>query len=331
MAKAQQPFTLDVKASAQAKTKLSPENAPAITEIDVMSSPVGQVTRIISRKRSFAWRLITTGLFAFFSFLFGFLIWEFFLTLSARNVLLGQIFFGILIVIILGCLIMAVREFLALLRQHRIDAITHAITNDPEPSLQTAQHNISKVVSLTRAQSEFAWAHARFDDLSKDVTDGDAYYQLAEQTLIAPQDQAAKAEIAQAARIVATATALIPLALADVVAAMFANIRMIRRISEIYGGRPGGLSSWRLLRKVAMHLLATGAVAVGDDMLGSLAGGGVLSKLSRRFGEGLINGALTARVGIAAMEMCRPMPFKAEAKPKTTALIKDALAGFISK
>ena len=30
---------------------------------------------------------------------------------------------------------------------------------------------------------------------------------------------------------------------------------------------------WRLLRMVAAHLLATGAVAVGDDMIGSVAGG----------------------------------------------------------
>ncbi len=78
---------------------------------------------------------------------------------------------------------------------------------------------------------------------------------------------------------VATVTALVPLALADVVGALVANLRMIRRVAEIYGGRAGVLGSWRLARAVMSHLVATGAVAVGDDMLCSFAGGGVLDKV----------------------------------------------------
>ena len=61
---------------------------------------------------------------------------------------------------------------------------------------------------------------------------------------------------------------------------------------------------------------------------GSVAGGGLLSKLSRRFGEGVVNGALTARVGVAAMEVCRPMPFAALERPSVTGLVKRALTGF---
>jgi len=63
------------------------------------------------------------------------------------------------------------------------------------------------------------------------------------------------------------------------------------------------------MRAVATHLIATGAVGVADDMIGTVAGGGLAAKLSRRFGEGIINGALTARVGLAAMDVCRPMAF----------------------
>ena len=83
--------------------------------------------------------------------------------------------------------------------------------------------------------------------------------------------------------------------------------------------------------QVAAHLVATGAVAIGDDLIGSIAGGGVLSKLSRRFGEGVINGALTARVGVAAMEVCRPMPFDAVPRPNASALVRDALTGIFGK
>jgi putative membrane protein len=103
---------------------------------------------------------------------------------------------------------------------------------------------------------------------------------------------------------------------------------MIRRIAEIYGGRSGLFSSWRLTRAVLSHLVATGAVAIGDDLLEPILGASVLSKLSRRFGEGLVNGALTARVGLAALEVCRPMAFESEDKPRLGKVLQRALSGF---
>ena len=117
--------------------------------------------------------------------------------------------------------------------------------------------------------------------------------------------------------------------MADVVAALAANLRMIRRIAEIYGGRSGVLGSWRLTRAVLTHLVATGAVAIGDDMLEPILGGSILGKVSRRFGEGLVNGALTARVGVAAMEVCRPLPFSRARKPSVRAIVKNALTGLL--
>ena len=163
------------------------------------------------------------------------------------------------------------------------------------------------------------------------VLDADAVLDLTEAELLAPLDQAALREVEAAARQVATVTALVPLALADVAAALFTSLRMIRRVAEIYGGRSGLFSSWRLMRAVFGHLAATGAVAVADDLLEPVLGGSVLSKLSRRFGEGLVNGALTARVGIAAMEVCRPMPYSAGRKPNVRGVVKRALTGVFSK
>ncbi|MEO0915307.1 MAG: YcjF family protein, partial [Pseudomonadota bacterium] len=163
------------------------------------------------------------------------------------------------------------------------------------------------------------------------VMDADALVHLAEREVLAPLDAAALREVEAASRTVAAATALVPLALADLFVALSANVRMVRRIAEVYGGRAGTFGSWRLMRAVAAHLVATGAVAVGDDMIGSVAGGGALSKISRRFGEGVVNGALTARVGIAAMEVCRPLPFEAAPRPRVSGVVKRALAGLFSK
>ncbi|GAB1395693.1 hypothetical protein MASR1M65_04700 [Saprospiraceae bacterium] len=75
-------------------------------------------------------------------------------------------------------------------------------------------------------------------------------------------------------------------------------------------GVPGGFGS----RPSAPGLHRAGGcgrrLASADDLIGSFAGGGLASKLSRRFGEGVVNGALTARIGIAAMELRRPLPFR---------------------
>ena len=58
-------------------------------------------------------------------------------------------------------------------------------------------------------------------------------------------------------------------------------------------------------------------------------GHGVASKLSSRLGEGVVNGLLTSRFGIAAMDLCRPLPFAALPRP-TIGSIAKVLARRIS-
>jgi putative membrane protein len=190
---------------------------------------------------------------------------------------------------------------------------------------------VARLRRLYAARPEAAWGLARLDERAGEQVEADALLALAEAEILAPLDTAALREVELAARQVALVTALVPLALADVVTALVANLRMIRAVATIYGGRTGVLGSWRLARAVVAHLVATGAVAVGDDMISSVAGGGVVSKLSRRFGEGVVNGALTARVGLAAMELCRPLPRLAVSRPTVTGVLRRALAGLFAR
>ena len=57
----------------------------------------------------------------------------------------------------------------------------------------------------------------------------------------------------------------------------------------------------------------------------------MLAKLSRRFGEGALNGALTARVGVAAIDVCRPLPFVALDRPSASGIVLNALRGWRSQ
>ncbi len=267
-----------------------------------------------------------------FSFVISVATWDFVTSLLARNSLLGTIGLVLVGVAVLVALILAFREWAAFARMARLDHLRiKADAARTAHDLPAARQVVDALVGLYSARADLAWGRAKLAERRADVLDADGLLGLAETELMAPLDQTARREIEAAARQVAMVTALVPLVLADVATALFANLRMIRRIATIYGGRSGTLGSWGLLRRVFSHLLATGALALGDDLISSVAGGGILSKLSRRFGEGVINGALTARVGIAAMEMCRPMPFVALPKPKVSNLVSRALTGMFGK
>jgi putative membrane protein len=268
---------------------------------------------------------------ALFSFVLSVVAWDFVTSLLARDSLLGWVAFVLVGAAVLIALTLALREAAGFARMARIDTLrTRALDAIATADLREARGVTGGLKRLYANRPELADAQARVTARGAEQFDADGLLSLTEAELLGPLDQAARREIEGAARQVAAVTALVPLALADVATALYANLRMIRRIAAIYGGRSGTLGSLRLMRGVFTHLAATGALAVGDDMIHSVAGGGILSRVSRRFGEGVVNGALTARVGVAAMEVCRPLPFRALPRPKTTNLISRGLAGLFA-
>jgi putative membrane protein len=258
--------------------------------------------------------------------------WDYVTGLFARNAALGTLALALVAILALSLLVQIGRELLAVRRLARIDgfraeALAATATGDAAAAARLAE----RLETFYAGRPELRWSRETLASERAGLVDADAIVQAAERRLLEPLDGAARREIEAAARTVAAATALVPIALVDVMAAASQNLRMIRRIAEVYGAHAGLFGSLRLLREVAQHLLATGAVAVGDDMIGSVAGGHVFARLSRRFGEGVVNGALTARVGIAAMEVCRPLPFAALPRPKVSNLIGRALTGLFQK
>jgi putative membrane protein len=310
-----------------------PTFAPAIPEAGLPQGSAMQAAGRIAARRGSAlsrltlWVFLTLG-----AFVLSVAAWDFVTTLLSRDSVLGWIAFGLVGAAVTLALVMALREASAYFRLGRLSTLRTTVeAARTRGDLTSARSAAASLGALYAARPDLAWGRARLADRRGDIFDADALLSLVETELLGPLDQAARAEIEAAARQVATVTALVPLALADVAMALYANLRMIRRLAEIYGGRSVALGSWGLLRRVFTYLLATGAVAIGDDLVGSFAGGGLLSKLSRRFGEGVINGALTARVGLAAMELCRPMPFVALPRPKVTNLVRRGLTGLFGQ
>lgn len=258
--------------------------------------------------------------------------WTFVTDLIARYPLVGWGMTVLLAAFLVVLALLCLRELAAFGRLARLDDLRHAATEALSAAdLQAARGVTDRLVALYQGREDTRWGRDRLAELRGDQMDAQGLLALTEAELLAPLDQAAHREIEAAARQVATVTALVPLALADVAAALTANLRMIRRVAEIYGGRSGFFGSWRLTRAVLSHMVATGAVAVGDDLLEPILGGTIIGKLSRRFGEGMVNGALTARVGVAAMDVCRPLPFAEDKRPKVRTIIANALGGLMGR
>lgn len=254
--------------------------------------------------------------------------WDFATAMIARWAALGWAVTGLMGALVAVLLLIALRELAAIGRLKSIDALRRqADAARGAEDAQAARDFAGALVRFYAHRDDTRWGRERLAEQAGDQFEAEAVFALAEDALLAPLDRAARAEVEAAARQVTAVTALVPIALADVATALSASLRMIRRIAEIYGGRSGTIGSWRLTRAVFSHLVATGAVAVGDDLLEPVLGGSVLSRLSRRFGEGLVNGALTARVGVAAMEVCRPLPFSERHRPSVRGIVARALTG----
>lgn len=310
----------------------SPAEAPPIADDDAPDAPTGAAmttaaalaARRPSRLARWFWRLLG----ALVGTLVGIAAWEFATGLIARNPALGWAVTALIGAFALVCLAIATREIAAIARLGKVDALHHAaLEARADDTLEAARQVARDLARLYAGRDDTRWGRQRLAEREPEIFDASAVLDVAENELLTPLDAAARAEVEAAARQVAAVTALVPLAFADVAAALSANLRMIRRIAEIYGGRSGTLGAWRLTRAVMAHLVATGAVAAGDDLLEPVLGGSVLARLSRRFGEGLVNGALTARVGVAAIEVCRPLPFHARPRPTARGIVRTALTG----
>ena len=157
----------------------------------------------------------------------------------------------------------------------------------------------------------------------REIIDGRDLLVLAERDLIAPLDKRAKLLASTAARRVAVVTAVSPRAVFDIVFVLWESLRLIRGVADLYGSRPGAFGLFRLTKAVVSHLAVTGSIAVGDTLLQQIVGHGIAARLSARLGEGIVNGLMTARIGLSAIDLCRPLPFLAADRPQLKDLTAD--------
>lgn len=244
--------------------------------------------------------------------------------LFARAAWLGWLALGVAAVAGVALIIIVIREGLALRRlasvQHlREEAAEAAFRNNEKEARQA----VARLVAIAETLPSTARGRATLHELRDDIIDGHNMIRLAETEILRPLDRQARDMILSASKRVSLVTAVSPRALVDIGYVVFECARLIRRLSELYGGRPGALGFLKLTRNVIAHLAVTGTVAMSDGIVQQILGHGVAAKLSARLGEGVINGLMTARIGISAMDLVRPFPFDAEKRPGIADFMSD--------
>ncbi|RIA47616.1 YcjF family protein [Dichotomicrobium thermohalophilum] len=255
--------------------------------------------------------------------------------LFVRGGWLGWLALGLAILAGFSALMLLIAEIAGLMRLGRVtrlrakaESALAAAEDAAEPErrrLKTVRGVVSGLERLLDDRSDTAWQLRRFREHRGDVIAPRGIMVLAERELLQPLDQRASAMIAASARRVSVITAISPSALVDVGFAAYENLRLMRRLATLYGGRPGFLGLMRLARMVIAHLAVTGGVAMGDDVVQQVVGHGLTARLSARLGEGIVNGAFTARIGIATLSQCRPLPYIEAPPPRLRALIADLI------
>jgi putative membrane protein len=230
--------------------------------------------------------------------------------LFARADWLGWLALTLAILAGVAGLAIILREASSLMRLNKIEDLRTAADEAHKSDDDAKARKIGgQVVALYAARPETARARAAIATHDDEIVDGSDRLRIVERELMEPLDREATRAIASAAKRVSVVTAVSPRALVDVAVVAVETMRLIARIGAIYGGRPGAFGFMKLAKHVLGHLAVTGGMGVGDGLLEQVVGHGLAAKLSARLGEGVLNGLLTARVGLAAMAVCRPLPF----------------------
>src|SRR5690606_27828881 len=153
---------------------------------------------------------------------------------------LGWAAAGLAAVAGLALLVIVLRELLSLRRLASVERL-QARAAGAAADQAKARALVDDLASFLAAKPETAAGRQSLAALRDDVIDGPDLLRLAEVELLGPLDLRARALVTDAARRVSIVTAISPRAIVDLAYVAFEAARLVRRLSELYGARPGAL------------------------------------------------------------------------------------------
>ncbi len=251
--------------------------------------------------------------------------------LFARGAWLGWLASGLMLLAGLALFALIVKEVVAIARLRKLGdlrrRIEQALQGDTK---QSGEKLTGEIRRLYAKRPDMAWHLSKLTEHDGEIVDDSDRIHMVERDLMAPLDEEAKRIIMTAAKRISVVTAVNPVPAIDVLFVAFQIVSMMRKLAGVYGGRPGTMQTLKLSRMVLTHLSVAGGLALSETLTQEILGKGIAGRLSAKFGEGTVNGILSCRIGLAAMDVCRPMPFSALQRPGLKQLLGNLVGSLRS-
>jgi putative membrane protein len=272
--------------------------------------------------------LITAGLAAIGVFLVGGLALgtvDWVTSLFERSAALGALAAALLASGVSGAGLIAWYELSSLFMLESVERIQRRLS--PEASPREAQGAIDDLIAVLARRRDSEAGIAAFQRQVLLHHSPAEQVEILRQTVIRPIDQRAEAVIRKTALRAFGITALSPTSLTDALFFLALSLRMTREISEAYGLRPTAATTIHLVRRLLREAGTLGAIDLATASLMQHLGGGAAERLSSAAAESLYAAQRITRLGIAIMQLTRPVPFAPQELPTLSSLVGGLFRG----
>jgi len=291
-----------------------------ITELDVDNEPIPDIVE--QTKPKWLWRVAT----ALLMILVLIETVEFFILGFSQEPIIASLYGALLFILSLIAGRSLYREFQGLRQYKQRESLQQQAermldgSNDVTAD-QLCQQMVKQLPCDLLSKQEKQW----HETIEHELSDKELL-QLFSRNVLTSVDQKALDKVSKYSTEAVVLVALSPLALVDMLIMLWRNLKMLDEIAHLYGLRLGYWSRIKLIKQVFVNMVYAGATELIADVGADLIGADLLGKLSARLAQGLGAGMLTARLGLKAISLCRPIPFKEDA-PK----LKDVRKKLISQ
>ncbi|WP_052074547.1 TIGR01620 family protein [Shewanella mangrovi] len=233
-------------------------------------------------------------------------------------------------VLVLWVLVLILKEWRYLRRLKRNDE-AQQIAERLRDSVQIGESQafIDRIITRLPADAKRSTAALK-RSLSPDQNDAEQL-RLFESLVLDDRDIAARKIVRKYALQSSLILAVSPFALLDMALVLWRNQAMINDIAACYGIELGYWSRIRLIRGIFWNIVYAGTTELMTDFGSQMLSMEMTGKLSARLAQGLGGGLLTARLGIQAMRLCRPMKFTQKNMPSLAKIHMELLSELKSR
>ncbi|ASK19445.1 YcjF family protein [Halomonas sp. N3-2A] len=214
------------------------------------------------------------------------------------------------------------KELGRLRRLKRHDRLRHDLAELPQRSTKQAQSMAEQLKRQLKLSDDDPHWQA-FQRACQPHHSGEEIQTLLRYHLLAPRDREAQRLITRMSGETAITVAISPLTLVDMALVAWRSLAMVDRLCRLYGLELGYASRLRLFRNVLHNMAFAGASELATDASMDMLSLDLAGRLSARAGQGLATGLLSARLGLRAQRLCRPVAFTDEEQPKLADLRQD--------